>query len=358
MNFCSNAPCSGGESLTLDTSPCNLPMPRIHCPFGRLIVILILIIVLASCSTVSKTEDEKSSDSLVAENPTSAQAAAESVEGDTTTLPEDYVPEHMIPPDEVYDAEADTLFDEQLSKFFSEEQILKLKQSLAAFHDISDASSLAAYYIHTIPQVCEIINKQIAEHTPTMSGDNSPEATWSWLLDYYPGIYLSVDCGECEYSAKNEISPLIELAKKTEGDEDDVFLDLAATVYGGTIYNRTGLISNSGGWYTLEGCHFCNASTLGDGKRIEIIRKLETASSSRRLFESEMDQFLTAVLQVKDDRYLYSKQKVLTEIDQVLASKILSDKQRIELTNERDNVSNYSEFDCGKEGNKCTWPEF
>jgi len=318
----------------------------------RLFLTSVLAIALCIMSCSPATTDE--------------QASADTLQGppiDSVLSPnavaKDEISSGHSPLDEIAidDGDADPVFEDSLSKYFTPDQIVILKKAREQFNGIKTVQQMANYYPSTLLVVTEIVNKQIGEITPTeTSGDDSPDASWKWFGDYYPGFYGSVDCSECEYDIKTTFGPLKEKAQQTPGNEDDMFFDLCEVAYGGSS-SLIASISNSEGWYQLVGCDFCAASLLGNGKRLEILGRLEEASGARQYFGELMDDFQEAATSESYDKFFGMKKDILNELNTMLTSKILTAEQKARLTELRQKVqSGAVEVECGTKD--CKWPEY
>jgi hypothetical protein len=255
------------------------------------------------------------------------------------------------------DSVVDPVYEDSLSKYFTPDQIVILKKAKIQFDNIKSVADMAAYYPSTLITVSDIVNTQIREITPTeTSGDDSPDASWKWFGEYYPGFYGSVDCSECEYDIKTTFDVLAGKAKETPGLEDDMFLDLCDVVYGGG-YSLTGSITNSEGWYQLVGCDFCAASMLGNGKRLEILGRIQEAAAAKAYFGAEMDRFQEAATSESFDKFFLMKKDIISELNAMLKSKILTPEQKTSLDELRTKVMKGEvEVECGTKD--CKWPEY
>lgn len=314
---------------------------------------ILAIIFLVRC-TPAKTEEQNSDSTQVQSDslPVTVDSLVQDPPAVNTTSSLDTISIADVPPDSLYS-------DDSLSRYFTPEQIVTLKQARKQFKNIRSAADVAGYFPATLKTVSDILNTQINKITPTeTSGDDSPNATWEWFPNYFPGIYGSVDCSECSYEAHIDLSPLVQKVSATPEKEDDLFFDLTQSVYGGTP-TIDGSIENSGGYYELVGCDFCAASLLGSGKRVEILQKLALAASARPLFGAQMDRYLEVALGVQEDRFYYPKKDVLTELDKMMRSVVITDAQRASLSEFRKRLASGGgdyQFGCGTAD--CKWPEY
>jgi len=248
----------------------------------------------------------------------------------------------------------DPEWDDSLKKYFTPVQVVRIKLAKEQFQKIATVSDLARFYRITLPAVATIMETQINAITPTeSSGDNSPAPHWAWFPQYFAVLSSDVLCSECSYSPMVELKPIQAKAAATPGKEDDLFFDLANIVYSGR-YEAHSSIYNADGWSVLVDCDLCAASTLGSGKRVDMLNAIERAASAHVIFGQEMDAILNAVLMVHDNYYYYDKETVLVELDKMLASRILTAEQKTTLQNYRKEIIAKSFFNCSA-GN-CEWP--
>jgi hypothetical protein len=258
-----------------------------------------------------------------------------------------------------------TTWDDSLKKYFTLIQIPKIKQAVEEFNRIKTASDLASFYQKTLESVTTIIDEQIEKNDPTeYSGDDSPDVHWRWFSDYFPPVKCAVLCSECTYGALVNLVPLAEKARQTPEKEDDLFFDLAMTAYNPQnealeiVYDGRGRNEvNVGEWSIMINCDICMASMLGSGYHYKILQKLEKVAPARSLFGDVMDQYLETTLLIDDSHYNHDKATVLAELDKMLTSPVLTDKQKKALQESRENINTDTsiEFDCAQ--GDCTWDD-
>lgn len=248
----------------------------------------------------------------------------------------------------------DPTWDDSLKKYFTQVQIVRIKLAKEQFQKIATAQDLARFYRITLPALATIMDAQINVITPTeSSGDDSPAPHWAWFPNYFPVLSSDVLCSECSYGPMIELKPIQAKAAATPGREDDLFFDLANIVYSGR-YQANSSIYNADGWFVLVNCDLCAASTLGSGKRVDMLNAIERASPARAIFGQEIDRILDAVLMVHDDHYYYDQATTLAELDKMLASPLLTAEQKTKLQDYRKEIIAKSSFGCSA-GN-CEWP--
>lgn len=314
----------------------------------NLFSILAIVILITSCSR--GTTDDQASDSLA--------AAADTTGAANTTALSKAEPSKPcgIEAVKLDGSEVDPVFEDSLKKYFTPEQIITLRKAKKQFDNIKTAEDMAAYYPCTLRAVTDIVNTQISVMTPTeTSGDNSPDPSWRWFSDYYPGFSGSVECSECSYDMKISHEPLLEKAAQTSGNEDDIFFDLAETVYEGP-YSIDASIFNSTGWYELVGCDFCDASLLGSNKRYTVLVKIERGAAARKYFGYEMDKFQEAATMAGEDHFYDTKQHVIDEINLMLKVNILTPEEKTGLNDLIQKInSGQVQVNCQE---NCEWPEY
>jgi hypothetical protein len=335
--------------------------PKIHLMRVFSLSIFLIAIFVVSCSP-TKTDEQASADTLQTAPDTMAMPQDPEVSDDGEPIvgeqqEEPIKPSAILEAIAIDESDNDPVYEDSLSKYFTPEQIIILKKAKKQFKYIKTVQQMADYYPSTLVTVTEIVNKQIHEITPTeYSGDDSPDTSWKWFGDYYPGFFGSVDCSECDYDLKTTFEPLLGKAKETEALEDDMFLELAGVVYGGSA-SLTSSITNSQGWYELVGCDFCAASLLGNGKRLEIVGRIEQAASARPYFGKQMDEFQEAATSESFDKFFGIKKDILYELNMMLKNKILTPEQKTRLDDLRQKVvKGEVEVECGSKA--CNWPEY
>lgn len=289
-----------------------------------------------ACCTAPKPADPS------AENTDSLQARADTVTSQAEVVTQE--PE----PDEPFVPEPDLTWDDSLNKYFTEEQIFTVKKAQVEYESIQTASELAHFYMITLPDVADIVNKQIGVSDPDVySGDNSPGAHWNWFADYFPCIAFDVLCSECSFEAITTFGSLPALAGKTPEPEDDLFFELAQYVY--EDYDGRGRdMAGQGGWYKLEGCHFCSASQVGSGQYKGVLERLEKAAPAQALFGKVMDTYRSSALTLGDEFYSLPKAAVLTEIKQVLKCRLTAEEEKEvkDLLARLSKATPNAQFDC------------
>lgn len=284
------------------------------------------LLIAASCSAPSSSE--QTADTL-------AQVHPDSVVELNAGIPSEAVADTQTEEQSASCEEQVAEWDEQLNTNFTPEQGSFMRQARLEFCDIGTAAQLAAFYFNTMDSVVEVVNKQIALITPTeTSGDDSPDATWSWLPSFFPVYYGSVDCSECTYDTKISMGPFVEKAKATPEPEDDLFFEAAALM--------------PDNWYTLEGCDFCAASNMGDGIRVQILDALASANAARPAFGKKMDEFLAHATSTDtfDNTFSRTKEEVLKELDAMIKHRVITTEQKNALKELRGTLSEAGQYDC------------
>jgi hypothetical protein len=72
-----------------------------------------------------------------------------------------------------------------------------------------------------------------------------------------------------------------------------------------------------------------------------------------------MDRYLEAALGVQEERFYYPKKDVLTELDKMMQSVVITDAQRTNLAEFRKRLASGGgayQFGCGTAD--CKWPEY
>jgi hypothetical protein len=260
----------------------------------------------------------------------------------------------------------ENFWDDSLKKYFTPPQIIKIKKARADFYQIKTASELAYFYHVTLDTVRQIVDSRIPVFDNVeYSGDNSPDIHWAWFDDYFVSIKCDVLCSQCDYSAFINLVPLAAKAKETPEKEDDMFFELGLEAYGPdseVVHDGYGSINdNQGNWTAMFLCDVCIVNMIGSGYHSKIIKRLEETSSARKYFKDEIDNYLTTSLNVNDQRFYHKKEDVIAEIDLMLTSPLLNEKQKTGLneTREKLNTSEKLQFECGSmEGTgKCTCDE-
>lgn len=294
-----------------------------------------LFFVLACCTGTKPAEQEV--------------VQSDTLQTDTVVLVAEGAQEPTRDPEPDFEPDYDPTYDDSLKKYFTEEQTIIIKKAITEHESIRTAPELARFYMVTLPRIAEIVNKQIGvSHPDLYSGDDSPSAQWGWFEQYFPWITFGVLCSECSYEAITGFGDLPALAGQTEEQEDDLFFDLAQYVYKGSYDGRGTDLAGEGGWYSLQGCHFCNTSMVGSGQYKGVLDRLEKAAPAQALFGSVMDIYRGFALDVKYDHYSKSKTDVLSEIKQMLKCKITAD-ERTALKATLDQLSSSApgaQFDC------------
>lgn len=295
---------------------------------NRILPATLCFILLASAAcTVMKSTDESQRDSLA--------LAYDSVP-DTLVAQQPLTFREPVP-------EAITSYEDSLLKYFTPEQVPVVKQARAEFNQLKTSAEMAHYYFTTLPVILDMLYKQIQVSDPDVySGDDAPSKHWQWFETYYPTVYFSVNCSECSYDPYAAISRMAEKADSTAGTDDEAFFALASL--------------GEQDSYRLIDCHFCAASTLGDGRNNEMLRLVEQTGTAQTLFSNKISEYRAEALSVSSDFYYYDRKKVLAEVDLMLKSKILTAEERAALKEFRDSVAadNAGQFGCGTTTG-CDW---
>jgi hypothetical protein len=326
----------------MDEGECNFPTGAsghilVHLPMHTQHALTLRVASISLAILLNGCSGSKPNDTL----------AADSLSTDTTALT-DVGPIGTNPVDlgdykPGADAQKPTPWDDSLKKYFEPDQVVTVKNAVAEYNDVKSAADFARYYLKTSGSILNLVGERIRVSDPDVySGDDSPKRHWAWFEQYYPAIYLSVDCGECSYDPKLSIDKLKKKASQTQGNEDDLFVDVMQLAE-----------SDS---YQLLGCDFCAADVLGDGRYIGILHALEKATPAQALFGSKMNDYRARTLYVETGNYVNSKAMVLAELDKMLAVKILTAEEQKNLKASRDKLASgeyKAQFNCGTE--ECTW---
>jgi len=289
-------------------------------------VCFILLILIACTGPKSSDETSLASDSL-------ADDSTQSVSSDAQI---EQVAEEPV-------EEETTQWDEAMQKCFTPEQIVTVKKAKSEFKNLKTSEEMAHYYNTTMQDIFKLVNDRIAVTNPELySGDDSPSKQWSWFAEYYPAVKLSVDCSECMYEPSADVRQLIHAASNTKGNEDEIFFDLVDI--------------GSTPSYELVACDFCAASTLGDNRSSKMLSLVERATPANALFGEQISYYRRSALGVAGNYFFYDKPKVLSEIDLMLKSKILTAEERTTLKETRDQLASNEtkvQFNCGTA--ECDW---
>lgn len=250
-----------------------------------------------------------------------------------------------------FNIEGDTVWNDSLQKYFTSDEIVILKQAHAEYENISRESDLAIFYNSTIHGVCEIITKQLAINEPA-EGNPFPDEKWRWLFEYMPCLTVELLCMDCSYVSVIDTRKLLELAKTTPEPEDDLFFELVVMVHP-KVLTKLQWLEYTSGLYTVSGCDLCEASTLGDGRRTQILSKIIAAAPSRKWFDYEMDELLESIIRINRSDYLYSKEKVLAEIADMLESPLLNQEQKSQINEEIVQLTKDADFGCADLNREC-----
>lgn len=283
-----------------------------------------------------------------------SSADADTLKTDTVALAAEEPPVEEGGPIDEYEPSEPTAGEDDLSAHFTASQVAEIQNAKNEFDEIRSASDLAHFYMVTLPAVVATVNKRIQETFPDLgAGDDRPRAEWEWFGNYFPGVGFDVLCGECSYEAMIMLDDVADKAGQTPEPEDDMFFELATSIYGRSYDGLGGSVGNAGGWYTLVNCDFCAASLVGSGQFFRVLEQLEKARPAYPLFGSVMDNYRRSALAIEDTHYYHDKPRVVDELVKMLNSKLLTTEEKSAVREVCDRIrgkKSDSQFNCG-EGN-------
>jgi hypothetical protein len=237
---------------------------------------------------------------------------------------------------------------QKLKEFFTEEQILQLKAVEKEFNAIKTAENLATFYQKTLPEVVLLVNKKINQYDPeTSTAETSSFEKWAWFTDFMPYIHVNLFCSECGTEAYIVVNPLRDKAEITDTKADDLFFDALLTAYQG---EQKELVCDKkpNNWVYLVNCDLCGADILGNNKHLNTLKALMKAQKESTLFEEDLNELRKQAMPYQVTNYYYPKEKVLKELEAIIALEGLTGKEKESLKNIRYliNTSKDVQFDC------------
>lgn len=256
---------------------------------------------------------------------------------------------------------------DSLRKYFTPKQVDMLNRAVAEFKTIQTAKDLANFYQVTLrDSVQPMVEHQFQMGCKHADYGSFADDDWDWIGEFFPTLGTRAACKElengmeCVHHAPLSMIPLRELASKTPEKTDDVFFDAVIAVYTGSqpgadlelmeIFDETEDYEPT----QTVGCETCVVSMLGDGHRSEIVTKLATAASARKMFSVAVTEDIHYLFQdLKEDHYYSDKQAVLKELDDIIAtgkeSKLLTARELTSLEETRSWIDQKEGgFDCGR----------
>ncbi|MFY7788648.1 MAG: hypothetical protein ACOVQA_12330 [Thermoflexibacteraceae bacterium] len=240
-------------------------------------------------------------------------------------------------------------FDEQLAASFNNEQLAELKNIETTFRQIKTAKDLANFYRQTVPSLIELLNKKVKKYDPEASSNENMVNKWRWIADYMPYVTVETVCADCEAEAYMVINPLRDKAEITAENDDNLFFEALATAYQLDNQPDKVVLKPNMTWIAKVGCDVCNADILGSGKHVKTLKVLEKAKATT-VFLPEVEQLWIETMPNVANNYYYAKEEVLDELEQILTTVTLSNREKERLKNIRYLLSTNktTQFDCQK----------
>lgn len=209
----------------------------------------------------------------------------------------------------------------------SESMKLKFKTIMGK----GDADSLITYLnAYQFVTTAEAFEKQwrkgekllarIAEHLNSKYGDGYTAMEKMSILDKCFGLRASCDAECTVFIFSFDVSDLKDLAKETTGSADDSFLGLMESIQGETIYYQKSWINTFARTWDYGG-----GSLLGDSSCYNFLVNSYHYLHQKHAFISDITANRKHVLEdMSHTIYMYSREKVLAEINRLLSAKVLN----------------------------------
>lgn len=240
-------------------------------------------------------------------------------------------------------------FQEELAASFTNEQLTMLKNVETEFKQIKNAKDLANFYRQSLPDLVSLINKKVKKYDPEASNTENMVNKWRWISDYLPYITVETMCADCEAETYIVINPLRDKAEITPEIDDNLFFDALLATYQQEKQLDKVIIQPNATWVVKVGCESCNADILGSGKHVKTLKILEKAKQTT-VFLPEVEQLWIETTPKVSNNYYYAKEEVLDELEQILTTVNLSNREKERLKNIRYllNTNKTTQFDCQK----------
>ncbi len=312
-------------------------------------ILLVLAIVLFACNSNRKDRNLKNpKEEVVAE--------VDTLSVREETIIEENIEEETENPrtDEYVQFYEEQEISDSINAWLFADDIRLLLDANEMFENIETAEQLADFYNITIPKITEVIYAGIQISNPEVvyAGDSAPVDSWSFLNDYMPYIMVDLMCGECESELLANIYELKYTAEETTDSIDDMFFATLELIFY-TEWNETSFLSdgggNSGNWHTMDGCDFCSYSNMGTFQIYDILFSIQEVQELTDIFDERLDVLRSWALgYCGANHYAGSREDVLEELNEILATIKLSDKEEQEVMNAKINWESNTEiqFDC------------
>jgi hypothetical protein len=304
----------------------------------RYLFLLWAIALLSACQTSVKPADETNN----------VTTDSQIVVNSNSTEPSQQSDQHGEP------------FETLMKNFLTPEQTKAFNDAKNLYNKISTAAEMAQFYVKIVPELQKYVQEGMQKSDPdvTMAGESGPAERWKNIHLFLPCFESVLLCSECSSEAILNIVPLIEKAKNTPENFDDLYFDALKLMYNtepeekATIYDGGGNIAT---WFTMDGCDFCSYSNLGDGTVLNILQALDNAGAVSELFKEKIEQKRGMIMPHEYQKnYGYSKEEVEKELKQILQSVKLTSEEKTNVEKALKSLkSKVVQFNCKKGG--CTY---
>ncbi|UKN00089.1 hypothetical protein K6119_10105 [Paracrocinitomix mangrovi] len=271
--------------------------------------------------------------------------------------------------DELIDSNVIDSNNELFSKYFGEKLIAKIDNYMSTYESLQTAKEFEKCYDQgkdLFKDLFDAYYNPQTEYMKKLKKDNENEYGFYDpvnILDNEffdmtgkmgPIVFTCVaECTEIDFTYDQE--KLLEKAKLTEGNDDELFLEYATEIYGP---NWTSGSFEWPVWY-VQTWDYGGSSKIGDGTLKKYIKKHQELESKLNLFSVKMkyikDHMLEELSHVGS--YMKSKEMVLKEYDEILEMDFFNEEEKTKIRDARAKLEgeteDYIQFNC--ESGDCSY---
>lgn len=227
-----------------------------------------------------------------------------------------------------------------LGAYFTSQQIKNIQNYKVSFDKASTAKELADVYKKSIT-LSEDLNRKIGNI------DSPDIEKYKWMNKSVPGMQLVYGAEALSMSFDSNYGEFLAKAKKTPQASDDNFFNLMNEIYGesNSFYPKWFVMTWDLGGYSL----------LGKGYHIKTLNKINMTMQKSPEFAKEIKEVKDLLLAdiLHSGNYATPKSFVITEINQIINDKYLTNNQKNELKNRIKQLNKPSkdevlQFNCEK----------
>ncbi len=232
----------------------------------------------------------------------------------------------------------------ELETYFNKNQLDQIQKYVTDYKNIKTAHDLHTVYLEIVQMSRNLEDTLSAKQEKTVGWN----LEFSWMDTIISGLSFNRYEGTA-VSIKPKLQIFKSIAKSTPEKCDDDFIEIIISTYGEEYFFPK---------WIHQTWDYGGTSLLGDETELNILIKIQTTLSSNKEFEMELNKIKQDILSdiVGSGWYNYNSQKIIAEINKILAYIKLTEEEKNRLMKRIEEFKNPPQnlhIDCEHKECKC-----